>query len=65
MHLSKRDYGVLESRAILILTAGGWMSTENALVWRAPWVQDDVICGRFVKIGKETDDPPRRVFDQN
>jgi len=22
-------------------------------------VQDDVMCGRFVKIGKETDDPSR------
>ncbi len=29
MHLSKRDYGVLESRAILILTALGWMSAEK------------------------------------
>jgi len=28
-------------------------------------VQGDVMCGRFVKIGKETDDPPRCVFDQN
>ena len=23
------------------------------------------MCGRFVQIGKETDDPPRCVFDQN
>ncbi len=65
MHLSKRDYGVLESRAILILTAVGWMSTEKRACMARSMVQDDVICGRFVKIGKETDDPPRRVFDQN
>ena len=29
MHLSKRDYGVLESGAILILSAVDWMSTEK------------------------------------
>ncbi len=29
MHLRKRDYGVLESGAILILTAVDWMSTEK------------------------------------
>ncbi len=35
MHLSKHDYGVLESRAILILTALGWMSTKKrACVYR-------------------------------
>jgi hypothetical protein len=34
MHLSKRDYGVLESGAILILTVVDWMSTERACVDR-------------------------------
>jgi hypothetical protein len=29
MHLNKRDYGVLESGAILILGAVDWMSTEK------------------------------------
>jgi len=34
MHLSKRNYGVLESGAILILTAVDWTSTERACVDR-------------------------------
>jgi len=29
MHLSKGDYGVLESGAILVLSSVDWMSTEK------------------------------------
>ncbi len=31
MHLSRRHYGVLESGAILILTAVDWMSAEKLI----------------------------------